>query len=163
MSFIVTTRFNNDTWNENVDFRSRYNFTGCIYGSSKTLSPLIPQDTSVFVIEMNNSTNRIEGIGIIKNNIRTNLCYNVYSNGNYNRYIFKSNHRIDRSKIIEKNNNLVVISETILFKGKSHQKRGAGMNIIPPKLLRHELCENIDLHGEIKNIFKDILQQLSGA
>jgi hypothetical protein len=163
MSFIVTTRFTQDTWNENVEFRNRYQFSGCIYGSSKSLSPLIPEDASVFVVEMNNTANRIEGIGIIKNHIRSNLCYKIYTNGNYNRYIFKSNHRIDRSTIIEKNKNLAIILDTILFKGKSHQKRGAGMNILPPKLSRHELCENIDLQAEIKTLFLDILQHNSST
>ena len=37
-----------------------------MYCCPSELSPKIPYNTPVFVIEMNNSTNKIEGIGLIK-------------------------------------------------------------------------------------------------
>jgi hypothetical protein len=60
MPLIATTRFSNSTWNENVSFREKYNYKGCIYGSPSQLSCKIDKDAVLFVIEMNNSTNKIE-------------------------------------------------------------------------------------------------------
>ena len=67
MVYLVSTRFNNETWEQNVDFKKKYNYTGCIYGVPNPMSPKIYVDEPVFVVEMNNSQNKIEGIGLIKN------------------------------------------------------------------------------------------------
>ena len=67
MISLVTTRFNNKTWEENHGFRTTRNINGCIYGSPFQLSSNINNNDIVFVIEMNNATNLIEGIGLIRN------------------------------------------------------------------------------------------------
>ena len=63
---IVSTRFNDVTWQENLDFRKNNNIK-CIYGAPLELPPHIYLDTNVFVVEMNNSVNKITGIGLIRN------------------------------------------------------------------------------------------------
>jgi hypothetical protein len=42
---------------------------GCIYGTPVKIKTSILPDTTLLVIEMNNTKNKIEGIGIIKNNL----------------------------------------------------------------------------------------------
>ena len=66
MYSIVTTRFNNETLDVNYAYRRKKNFS-CMYCCPSELSPKILYDTPVFVIEMNNSTNKICCIGLIKN------------------------------------------------------------------------------------------------
>jgi len=153
MIYIVSTRFNNETWLQNVIFRKKYNYTGCIYGIPQPMSPKIETDAPVFVVEMNNSTNQIEGIGLVKNNIRLDKYYRIYDVGNYNRYVFKGKYHINRDELIQLNSFLVECLDYILFKQKSHMKRGMGFTTIPEKLLKDEKCGNIDLKEEIKIIF----------
>ena len=88
---------------------------------------------------MNNSINKIEGIGLIKNYIQVDKYYSVYQTGNYNRYIYKSNYRIDRATLENYNPNIVNLFDHILFKEKTHLKRGSGIITIPEKLLKHKL------------------------
>ena len=87
MYTIVTSRFNNETRDANYVYRQKHNFA-CMYCSPLELSPKIPYNTPVFVIEMNNSTNKIEGIGLIKNKLETGKYYKVHEDGNNNRYIY---------------------------------------------------------------------------
>jgi hypothetical protein len=106
-----------------------------------------------FVIEMNNSSNKIEGIGIIRNKIETDYYYHVYKECTFNRYVYKGNYRLSRDQLINYNSDIVHILDNILFKGKAHLKRGIGFTAITDKLLRKSLCSHHNLSEEIKNIF----------
>ena len=48
---------------------------------------------------------------------------------------------------------LVTNLDYILFKEKTHLKRGSGFTQIPEKLLKHTKCENMDIKNTIKHIF----------
>ena len=150
MISIVTSRFNNDTWRENCEYRERENIQGCVYGSPQQISGKIHPNSLLFVIEMNNSTNKIQGIGLIFNKIQFDKYYRVYQTGNYNRYTYKSEYRIDRTEL---ESHLVDILDYILFKEKTHLKRGSGMTQIPEKLLTHKKCQNINMPAELRSIF----------
>ena len=152
MFTVVSTRFNKETFQENVNYRERKKLS-CIYCSPQPMSPKILLDSAVFVVEMNNTTNEIEGIGLIKNTFETDACYNVYDIRNFNRYLFKGDYRINRDELLRNHEPLVDILDTILFKGKSHLKRGAGFTTISDKLLRHPKCEQKDIKKWIKQIF----------
>jgi len=153
MVYLVSTRFNNETWEQNVDFKKKYNYTGCIYGVPNPMSPKIYVDEPVFVVEMNNSQNKIEGIGLVKNNIRLDNHYKIYHAGNYNRYVFKGKHYLSRMELLNINKDLIDTLDYILFKEKTHLKRGMGFTTIPEKLLNNEKRLVKDIKGEIKNIF----------
>ena len=153
MSYLVSTRFNQETWIQNQEFRKKFNFTGCIYGVPQPMSPKIGIDSSVFVLEMNNTTNHIEGIGLIKNNLRLDKYFKIYNDGNYNRYVFKGKYRLSREHLYQINPILVENIETILFKRKTHLKRGMGFTSVPEKLLKDEIWNNINVTEEIKIIF----------
>ena len=157
---ILTTRFDINTWRENCLYREKEK-VGCIYGSPFILNNKIEPNTLLFVIEMNNSLNRIEGIGLIKNNahICDNKC-SIYDIGNYNRYVYKGSIRIDRDTLIIYNRSLVEVLDYILFKGKSHLKRGTGFMKITDKFFKKEQCQLIgeedDFKKEITIIFKQV-------
>ena len=160
---ILTTRFNNDTWKENCLYREKEE-VGCIYGSPFILNKKIDPNTLLFIIEMNNSLNRIEGIGLIKNNafICDNKC-SIYDMGNYNRYVYKGSIRIDREILIIYNRSLVEVLDYILFKGKSHLKRGTGFMKITEKIFKKEECQIIgeedDFKKAITMIFKEVKRE----
>ena len=62
--YIGTTRFNNLTYNENVEWRRKHQWDGCIYGCNKKMPRCVPHMSLIFVLEMNNDTNKIMGIGL---------------------------------------------------------------------------------------------------
>jgi hypothetical protein len=156
MFTIVTGRFNNDTRDANYAYRKKNNFA-CMYCCPSELSPKILYDTPVFVIEMNNSTNKLEGIGLIKNNCETQKYFKVHSDSNTNRYTYIGKYFIDRDIIDDYNSHLVFVLEEILFKGKTHSKRGSGLTLFPEKVLnkviKMDICEGIDIKKEIKQLF----------
>ncbi len=155
MSILATTRFNSDTWEENVIYRNKHNMEGCIYGTPRKIISEIPTQTSIFVIEMNNSLNRIEGIGLILNDLRVDKYYSIHSIGDYNRYTFKGKYRMGRDEIERKNPDVVSTLDTILFKGRTNFKRGSGIMRMPRNLL--DLNKDINLHQEINHIFLDFI------
>jgi len=158
MTTIVTIRFNNETWTSNNNYRIKKNIK-CIYATPFRLTSNIEINSYVYVIEMNNSNNQIIGIGLIKNKIQTNKYYKVQNDKNFNRYIYIGNHHIPREIILNFNPQLVFILEEILFKGKTHSKRGSGLTKIPEKILKFDICKNIDIKNEIKELFIYIFRE----
>jgi hypothetical protein len=132
---IASTRFNNHTWSENVNYRSKIQHAGSIYGCPQSISCKIPEESLLYIFEMNNSLNRIEGIGLIKNKIYYDNYYKIYSDGNYNRFVYKSNYRVDRNHLELYYPDILSLFELILFKGKTHLKRGFGITQVPEKLI----------------------------
>jgi len=152
MYSVVTVRFNNETLEKNYAYRRKKEFV-CMYCTPMGLSPKISYSSPVFVIEMNNSTNKIEGIGFIKNNIIKEKYHKVHEDGNTNRYTYVGKHFMDRELIERYNPLLVYVLDQILFKGKTHSKRGTGLTLIPEKVLKFEVCQDINVKKEITRIF----------
>lgn len=152
MFTIVTVRFNNHTWTENIIYRERRNLK-CIYAPPIRLTGSIDLNSSVFVIEMNNSANKIMGIGLIKNKLVTDRAYKVYEDTNCNRYVYIGEYHISREILNEYDTHLVNVLDKILFKGYTHSKRGLGLTKIPEKVLTMDISKDIDIKNKIKNIF----------
>jgi len=152
---LVSTRFTNATLQENREYRTKYmvNKNSCIYGSPQEFSPKILYHDVVFVVEMNNDKNQIEGIGLIRNIPYRDKYYNIYKDGNYNRYVYKSNYFIERDIIVRYNPMLITALDYVLFKEKTHLKRGTGFTTIPEKLIKHRVCEKIDMINDITDLF----------
>ena len=55
----MTSRFNDQTWNENSYYRSTHSNIDCIYCSPCPTTNAIPIDSVMFILEMNNDTNKI--------------------------------------------------------------------------------------------------------
>lgn len=154
-TYIVTTRFDSNTWEYNEQYRSLHEISGCLYSDQMLMSSKVPTDASVFIVEMNNSRNRIEGIGLVRN--RLSLDKNrIYSEINYNRFVYYGKYRLGREKLIEENSDLVETLDAILFKGKTHMKRGIGYTRITEKIMNLKRCEHIDILDTIINLFKMI-------
>ena len=127
--YIGTTRFSSKTFSENEKWRLKHNWEGCIYGVNKKVSSTIPSNALIYVLEMNNDTNTIEGIGLIRNYINSeyNIC--IYkSDLNYNRYVYNSKYRINKKNI--KSQKMMNLLEHIVFTGAGHYKRGQGITTI---------------------------------
>jgi len=162
MFTIVTTRFNNITWEQNENYRNKFNFKGCIYGVQHCMSPKIFLNSYVFVVEMNNSKNQIEGIGLVKNNPNLERKHIIYDDPNYNRFIYKGKYRLNREELIIYDNKIVEILDYICFKEKTHLKRGSGFMRIPDKLYLHKKCEGKDLKNDIRELFVRIFKNING-
>jgi hypothetical protein len=160
MYTLVTSRFTNDTLEINRNYKRKKNITGCIYGSPQEMSQKILNDSLVFVIEMNNDTDTIEGIGLVRNKPYLDKYYRIYDHGDYNRFVYKSNYRIDRTTLWEHNRVLVKVLEYVLFGEKTHLKRGSGFTTVTQKLFtskKDEKCKKLVLYkivNVIVNCFK---------
>ena len=142
---ICVTRFTDTTFNENRSWLMKNNqennhIKGCIYGTPVKIKTSILPDTTLLVIEMNNTKNKIEGIGIIKNNLmpENRKYYKIYSDNNYNRFIYKSNFRIDKDDFTANEKEVLTLLEHFLFKTPYHCKRGQGIQKIPLKIVNNE-------------------------
>ena len=155
MYTLSTTRFTNTTWESNKNYRFKNNISGCIYGSPQEMSPKILYDSLVLVVEMNNDNDRIEGIGLVRNKPYLDKYYRIYDHGDYNRFVYKSNYHIDREKLIRYDENLVNLLDYIVFKEKTHLKRGSGFTTITSKLLaskKNKEYNQINLNKIINSI-----------
>lgn len=159
--YLATTRFNNKTLDENRKFKEKNKIQGVVYGSPMKINEKYPLGCFMFVVEMNNDTNEILGISIIKNFMLfdDDEKYNIYGDGNFNRYIYRGKLFLERNDILKKNPLLVSILENILFKGKSHLKRIAGIAVIREKLLCDKRCLGLNLIAEIKKLYKEYFIQ----
>jgi hypothetical protein len=152
MFSVVTSRFTNETLEKNYNYRNK-NKLICIYNSPTKLSPKITYDAFVFVVEMNNSLNKIEGIGMIRNKSDPKNYYKVYEIGNINRYTYIGTSHINRDYILSINPDLVFILDKILFTGYTHSKRGSGLTLIPEKLLKQYILEGFNIKMKIQELF----------
>ena len=152
-SVIATTRFNNKTYDENKLFREdKTHPFGCIYTCIQPVSQYIRPDTDIYVLEMNNETNRIMGIGLIRNDPIYNK-FNIYQEEKYNVFSYIGNHRIDRTEMTDKEEQIMQIFDILCFKGKRHMKRLKGIKTFALDMLYN--CKHIiDLVDFIKNSFK---------
>ena len=155
-SKIVTSRFNTKTIDENANYRSKNPQIGSIYCSPQTMTEKIPVDSNVFVLEMNNDTNQIIAIGMVKNHPFVQK-YHVYENGNYNRYVYVGKYRISRTEMTEQENQIMTALDILCFTGNRHMKRGQGLTRFPPDMLFG--CSHIvDIPVFIAEMFKSRFQ-----
>jgi len=157
---ILTSRFNTSTWKENCEYREKIGHTGSLYCSPQKITEKIPLNALAYVVEMNNSTNQILGIGLIRNALYHGKRLNVYEVNNYNRYNYKGNYRLDREIIQNTYPQIVIILEQILFKGKTHLKRGSGLISISEKIfIQNKILEKFNyteyqIREELSILFK---------
>tara|TARA_Y100000992_G_C21171339_1_gene446038 strand:- start:241 stop:711 length:471 start_codon:yes stop_codon:yes gene_type:complete len=148
---IYVTRFNELTYRENKNWLLNHNEKGCIYGSPVKISTKILPNTHIIVLEMNNSTNKIEGIGIIKNKLACDKKYKIYSDNNYNRFIYKSKLHISRDSFTSLEDNIIINLEKLLFKSRYHCKRGQGIQSISKKIIENKIFNFIEFINNIYN------------
>ena len=155
-NFLLTTRFNNSTWNENVQYRKNHPKLGCIYCCPDQVSQAIPHDSVMFILEMNNDTNKIMGIGLVRNHAHMHK-YAVYTEQMYNRYIYYGKHHIARNEMTENEERIMKVFDILCFTGNKHMKRGQGIKSFPVETL-YKCSNTIDLVAFIGNMFKSRMQ-----
>jgi len=144
MAFILAvTHFNDSTFLENERWRESNHYDGCIYNSPVSIKQTIMLSSKICVIEMNNETNKIIGIGVIKNKIIP-KHHKIYSDNNYNRYTYCGKKRVEASLLDKK---ILCNLEERLFKGKNHLKRSQGIVEVP-----------IDVREKYFNVIKKVLR-----
>lgn len=125
---MLTTRFTTETFQENKRYRDTHNIP-CIYSSSLPISDKLPYQ-DYYVLEMNNSTNRIMGIGKISKTLQP-IAY-IYSYKYYNRYTYKGTYaKIFDSESLPEHNDIITRIERKIFYGKGHLKRGSSFTSFP--------------------------------
>ena len=151
-SHIVTTRFNNNTWVENEAYRTQYPVLKCVYATPELNSERFLPDGVLFVLEMNNDTNRLMGIGMVRNRAIVKK-HRVYSNENYNRYAYVGKHRIDRKDMTAEEEVVARVFDVLCFTGARHMKRLQGIKAFPMDMLYK--CKSImDLVEFVKTMFR---------
>ena len=125
---ILTTRFTTETFQENKRYRDINNIP-CIYSSSLPISDKLPYQ-DYYVLEMNNSINRIMGIGKISKTLQP-IAY-IYSYKYYNRYTYKGTMYAEiNDDLPEKYKEIITTVERKIFYGKGHLKRGSSFTSFP--------------------------------
>ena len=167
---IYTTRFNSFTYMENNRYKINNDISGSIYSVTLKMPKNASNTKFLFVFEMNNTTNQIMGIGLIKNKLANKQNIKIYSNQSFNSYVYKSNFHIP---LIDTNNNNLyfdyihkswiqfIENEFVdkIFYGKSHLKRGGSFSRFHFKLLNKKhlmflLCLFIQINP---NNFCDVI------
>lgn len=152
---LMVTRFDNKTLLDNFTYRARAKLA-CFYGCPMEVAKSIPLDDQLLVIEMNNDTNAVAGIGLVRNrHLPTSQYRKVYESAGYNRYNYSGKYWLPRYELERLDAELVRILDTILFVGKTHAKRGIGITRLPPKLFTHEAVGDRKLLQDIRILFRN--------
>jgi hypothetical protein len=136
---VCITRYNNKTWAERIAWLAANPEYACIYKSPVPIKSDIPYEAPLFVLEMNNDTNQIMGVGRIVNEVRADRVYRVDTEQNYNRYTYLGRQRLDRADIMQQKEHAPVIEtlERMLFYGARHAKRGHGIHELPVRIRKN--------------------------
>jgi hypothetical protein len=132
-----------------------------IYGTSIRIQEKYDIGTLMFVAEMNNEENRIEGIGLIRNTQVYDKKHVIYSNSDYNRYLYNGDYWISRDTILEKDDEIAKICDTVLFKGKSNLKRLSGISVLTAQLFTNWDYKLSVLKEKIRALFISVFSSSS--
>jgi hypothetical protein len=167
MFHLASTRFNNATLAENMAYREKMAASSSTakeveaespvyYGSLIKVHKKISIGAFMFVFEMNNDINQIEGISLVRNTLVLDKKHRIYSNDDYNRYTYKGIYWLSRKQIMELDTGLIETFDRILFKGKTHMKRACGITVLNEKLMT---TWNMDLNVEKERVRRIFLQK----
>ena len=145
---IYTTRFTTDTYFQNQRFKDRLGWNGSLYSTMLTFPQNTP-DKMIFILDMNNTTNKVVGIGLVLNKLSKDQSLDIYDNPSFNNYVYKTKYYIQLIDISQrgKYHDFVEKSwgdyiekefEACLFYGKGHLKRGGSFMCFPRKLLQEK-------------------------
>ncbi len=153
---LLTTRFSDDTWLQNIQFRESNKSVACIYSSPTSVSKHIITDSVMFIIEMNNTQNKIMGIGMVRNHPSINK-YGIYEYSEFNRFMYAGKMRIDRSQMTAEEELIMRVLDKVCFTGKKHLKRGTGITMFPAEIL-YRFSSVMDIVEYVCGMFKRRMQ-----
>lgn len=151
MISLVTTRFNTQTWEERETWLRVNRWNGCIFGCPLKVKWNVKP--TMIVLEMHNDDNEVKAISLVKNTIITHEKYRIYSDNNYNRYIYKSRYRLVLADIemTSYEKKIITVLNKLLFKGAHHFKRQQGITELPDWIMKNKL---IDFIKHFKALFQ---------
>lgn len=164
---ILSTRFTSNTYLELYRYKNQKGIENqSIYGVKTTIGQNVDIHKYLFVLEMNNTINKIVGIGMIKNFKSKNQDIQIYNDSSLNNHIYTSSFHvqlIDPTRInnyskssLTKNKVLSIYCENIpsefidlmedeiipnCFFGKGHIKRGGGFTRYPMKFQKPSILK----------------------
>jgi hypothetical protein len=144
-SSLLTTRFTTETFLENKRYRDTHNIQ-CIYSSSLPISDKLPYQ-DYYILEMNNTTNRIIGIGKISKTLHPTA--QIYSYKYYNRYTYKGTQYASIEELPQKYQDIITRVERKIFYGKGHLKRGSSYTSFPSYPHKEDILELISVFDYI--------------
>lgn len=169
---ILSTRFSTHTYLELYRYKGNHqakyqnNSLYCV----KTIMAreIIKMNKYLFVLEMNNTINKIMGIGMIRSNLSKEQNLNIYSDLEFNKYVYRSLYHVQLIEptiinsysvsSLNKKKNINIYCENIptefidlmedeiipkCFFGKGHIKRGGGFTRFPMRFQQPELLEKL--------------------
>jgi hypothetical protein len=150
-----TTRFTEETLRENQELRQNNNQVGCAYASTREMSKEVPKEAIVLVLEMNNDTNTIMGIGMVRNRSVIGK-YNIYSGMHvFHDHVYLGRMRIDRNELSPTELVTLSLLEGLCFKGSTHCKRSVGITRLSNILVYKVALEHgRNLIQEVVNMFR---------
>ena len=142
---LMTTRFTDETFEQYQRYRNNHQIDGSLYNVAYYLRfNTIKLNVPMIVLEMNNTQNKLMGMGLVLNQFQDMNKHDIYTDTNYNRYTYQSNYYISFKedspdwkyvpdlKIVRK---VICALETVCFFGKTHIKRGTAFTRVPTKLV----------------------------
>ena len=139
--YVTTTRFNEETYEQNQQYKRKIHFEGAMYGTPMLIASTVPRLSKCIVIEMLNLPKKhkdypgkIVGIGMIVNRIQDRR-FNIYNDKNYNRYTYTGKYFLNRSELLERDSDMIETIENCIFKGKGHLKRAQGITKVPSSFM----------------------------
>ena len=140
---IMLTVFSEVSYAKNMEFRVK-NKIASIYCSPIPISRTIEKEKTLFVLEADNTNNRIRGIGIIKNRAKTRNIYEDEELQKHNGYVYTGKYHILREEIQPNSEEDIIFQalDYLCFYGKSHTKRYQGIQRFPQKWI-----DNLRSHG----------------
>lgn len=133
--WIACTRYTLDTFNQRSQWCRVHEHTlgdGMVYPSPSMIHHKVPSTAWVFILDMNNDTNQIEGIGLVRNRVWKQRVP-VFTHQHYNRFVYKADHYKPKEDMTDDELATLLLLEQMLFKGKTHLKRGNGITLFPIK------------------------------
>ena len=140
---IYTTRFNSYTYLENQRYKENkmHGFSGALYSTTLPFPVNTSDEKYLFVLDMNNTTNKLLGVSFLKNKLAKDQNINMYADPSFNNCIYKTQFYID---LQESNSQIHKLWRTFienefekyLFYGKSNMKRGGSFTRFSMKKMK---------------------------
>jgi len=152
---LMITIFTTETYQENKQYCQRENLK-CLYSSSVPISNTVEPGKKIFVLEADNTTNKIRGIGYIKNVAKTRAIYGGTDLQKHNGYVYVGRQHYCRDERQETMSETLLfdVLEQLCFYGKSHLKRFQGIQRFPTKWIHNLLKRDYNIVEQIIQIFK---------
>jgi len=144
---IYVTRFNNETYKQYVEYCKKYEGKECIYNAPVAFNDKTRENDNIYVLEMNNSLNKIMGIGKISRRMYTRK-HKIFADMNYNRFSYEGTEHIGFYNFPDDLREQIEKIEKVIFYTKGHIKRGHGIQGLPNNAYR--VCINDREEREIR-------------